>query len=67
MISPVDIAVEAVIPSSSTPATIATAVAVPELLARNKCPDFVTDRGHYFGTNLSDEDKRALIEFVKSF
>jgi hypothetical protein len=40
---------------------------VPGLLARNKCPDFVTDRGHYFGTNLSDEDKRALIEFVKSF
>jgi hypothetical protein len=40
---------------------------VPDLLALNKCPDFVTDRGHYFGTDLSDEDKRALIEFVKSF
>jgi hypothetical protein len=46
----------------------------PRLLAMSKCPDFVVDRGHYFGTNafkeepgLSDEDKRALIEFLKTF
>jgi mono/diheme cytochrome c family protein len=40
---------------------------VPELLAANKCPDFVEDEGHYFGTDLSDSDKRALIEFLKTF
>jgi hypothetical protein len=44
------------------------------LLELNKCPDFVVNRGHYFGTSmaadepgLSDEDKRALIEFIKTF
>jgi hypothetical protein len=44
------------------------------LLALSKCPDFIVNRGHYFGTDrfkeepgLSDEDKRALIEFVKTF
>ena len=43
------------------------------LLALNKCPDFVVNRGHYFGTSLgeepglSDADKRALIEFLKTF
>jgi hypothetical protein len=48
--------------------------AVPTLLKLNKCPDFVVNRGHYFGTGLvpnepalSDEDKRALIEFLKTF
>ncbi len=47
---------------------------VPTLLKLNKCPDFVVNRGHYFGTGLadgepalSDEDKRALIEFLKTF
>jgi hypothetical protein len=47
---------------------------VEPLLELSKCPDFVVDRGHYFGTNflkdrpgLSDSDKRALIEFVKTF
>jgi hypothetical protein len=49
---------------------------VPGLLAVNKCPDFVVNRGHYFGTDflpesegepgLSEEDKRALIEFLKT-
>ena len=34
---------------------------IPDLLAANKCPDFVEDKGHYFGTDLSDNDKRALI------
>jgi hypothetical protein len=39
---------------------------VPELLENSKCPDFVEDRGHYFGTELSDPEKRALIEFLKT-
>jgi hypothetical protein len=39
----------------------------PDLLRINKCPDFVLDRGHTFGTGLPDEDKRALIEFLKTF
>ncbi|HET6377918.1 MAG TPA: hypothetical protein VFG05_06375 [Methylocella sp.] len=57
------------------------------LLKISKCPDFVVNRGHYFGTKqfneteglsedeksfglepvLSDGDKRALIEFLKTF
>jgi hypothetical protein len=56
------------------------------LMALNKCPDFVVNRGHYFGTAqfnategltedekafgtepvLSDDDKNALIEFLKT-
>ena len=56
------------------------------LLTLSKCPDFVVNRGHYFGTAkfnemdglsedeksfgqepvLSDDDKRALIEFLKT-
>jgi len=44
------------------------------LLEFNKCPDFVVNRGHYFGTSyfkeepgLTDQDKHALIEFLKTF
>jgi hypothetical protein len=57
------------------------------LLNLSKCPDFVVNRGHYFGTAkfneteglsedeksfgeepvLSDDDKQALIEFLKTF
>lgn len=37
------------------------------LVRRNQAPDFVLDRGHLFGTELPDEDKRALIEFLKTF
>jgi hypothetical protein len=50
---------------------------VAPLLAVSKCPDFVVNRGHYFGTDylpesesepgLSDEDKRALIAFLETF
>ncbi len=47
---------------------------VEPLLELNKCPDFVVNRGHYFGTSyfseepgLSDADKRALIAFLKTF
>ncbi len=39
-----------------------------EVLQRfNRCPDFVEDRGHYFGAGLSDEDKHALIAVLKRF
>ena len=57
------------------------------LLSLSKCPDLVTNRGHYFGTHqfndqdglskdeqafgkepeLSDDDKHALITFMKTF
>ena len=47
---------------------------VNPLLEVSKCPDLVVNRGHYFGTQfykeeapLSDSDKRALIEFLKTF
>jgi len=40
---------------------------IPNLLAANKCPDFIEDKGHYFGTDLPDTDKRALIEYLKTF
>ena len=47
---------------------------VPGLLELSKCPDYVVNRGHYFGTSyfqeepgLSDDDKRALIEYIKTF
>jgi hypothetical protein len=43
------------------------------LLEISKCPDFVVNKGHYFGTQyqpdeapLSDNDKRALIAFLKT-
>lgn len=40
---------------------------VPDLLKVSKCPDFIINKGHYFGSNLADDDKRALIEFLKTF
>ncbi len=40
---------------------------VKKLYALNSCPDFIQDRGHYFGTDLPDADKRALIEYLKTF
>jgi hypothetical protein len=43
------------------------------LMDLSKCPDYVVNRGHYFGTSmlkeepgLSDDEKRALIEFLKT-
>ncbi len=39
----------------------------PDLMKISKCPDFVLDRGHTFGADLSDQDKRALIEYMKTF
>jgi cytochrome c2 len=47
---------------------------VPDLVALSKCRDYVTNKGHYFGTSyfaeepgLTDLDKRALIGFLKTF
>jgi hypothetical protein len=51
---------------------------VDEMLALSKCKDFIVNKGHYFGTSqfesiepgepgLSDDDKRALIAFIKTF
>ena len=47
---------------------------VEPLMNLSKCPDYVVNRGHYFGTSylkeeapLSDDDKRALISYLKTF
>jgi len=40
---------------------------VKKLYRLNSCPDFIEDRGHYFGTDLPDADKSALIEYLKTF
>jgi hypothetical protein len=48
---------------------------VDQLLELSKCPDLIVNRGHYFGTDkfaggepgLSDQDKNALIAFLKRF
>ena len=39
---------------------------VDDLLSISNCPDFIEDKGHYFGTKLSDAEKKALIEFLKT-
>jgi hypothetical protein len=39
----------------------------PDLYRLSKSPDWVEDRGHYFAEHLSDEDKLALIAFLKTF
>lgn len=39
----------------------------PDLLKLSKCPDFVNDRGHEYGSGLSDSQKQALIEYLKTF
>jgi mono/diheme cytochrome c family protein len=38
----------------------------PQLIAASKVPDMVLDRGHWFGEFLSDEEKEALIVFLKT-
>ena len=53
---------------------------VNKLMAFSKCPDYIVNRGHYFGTSyfqnpdgsqdepaLTDQQKLALIEFLKTF
>jgi mono/diheme cytochrome c family protein len=41
----------------------------PALMKVSKCPDFVMDEGHYFKwfDSMTDEDKNALIELLKTF
>jgi hypothetical protein len=38
----------------------------PELLKASTCPDLIEDRGHLFGSDLPDDDKWALIEYLKT-
>jgi hypothetical protein len=38
----------------------------PLLFKVSKCPDFIEDRGHTFGSDLPDSDKLALIEYLKT-
>ena len=52
--------------ASRDEATVEFTRLIPELLAANNCPDFIEDEGHYFGTDLSDSDKSALIEYLKT-
>jgi hypothetical protein len=47
---------------------------VQDMLRASKCPDFVINKGHYFGTDFFDEEepltpdqKRSLIQFLKTF
>jgi hypothetical protein len=37
------------------------------LLKASKCPDFVLDRGHWFGETLSDQEKNQLKAYLKTF
>lgn len=38
-----------------------------KMLEVNTVPDFIEDRGHTYGSKLSEDDKKALIEYVKYF
>jgi hypothetical protein len=38
----------------------------PQLLKVSKCPDLVLDEGHWFGEELSKQEKRDLAAFLKS-
>ena len=40
---------------------------VPDLLALSQCPDLIEDHGHTFGSELPDDRKHALVEYVKTF
>jgi hypothetical protein len=53
--------------ATSEQARAAFADMVDPLLELSKCPDLVINRGHEFGSRLSDQDKNALIEFLKTF
>ena len=63
------------LPSDQLPANFANLTDM--LLSVSKCPDLIVNRGHYFGTDMLDksenepglsaDDKRALIEFLKTF
>ena len=57
------------LPENATDAQAADAFRdlVPDLISVSKCPDYIVNKGHYFGSNLGDDDKNALIEFLKTF
>lgn len=57
------------LPANATDAQAQAAFAnlAEPLYALSKCPDYIVNRGHYFGTQLSDTDKNALIAFLKTF
>lgn len=40
---------------------------IDTLVGLSKCPDYVVNRGHYFGAGLSDGDREALIAYLKRF
>jgi len=40
---------------------------IDTLMSVSKCPDYVVNRGHYFGADLPAADKEALIEYIKHF
>jgi hypothetical protein len=40
---------------------------VDTLVGLSKCPDYIVNRGHYFGADLSADDKEALIAYLKHF
>jgi cytochrome c5 len=40
---------------------------LPLLLAESQSPDFIQDHGHTFGADLPEDQKRALIEYMKTF
>ena len=40
---------------------------IDTLVGLSKCPDYVVNRGHYFGADLSADDKEALIAYLKHF
>ena len=44
-----------------------TGVLNPIFLHMDNAPDFIEDSGHTYGAGLPDSDKRALIEYVKTF
>ncbi len=53
--------------ATSEQAKAAFADLVDPMLELSKCPDLVINRGHEFGATLTDADKNALIEFLKTF
>jgi hypothetical protein len=40
---------------------------VPTLLSMSQSPDFIEDHGHTFGADLADDQKHALIDYMKTF
>ena len=40
---------------------------IEPLMKVSKCPDYIVNRGHYFGVSLSDAQKTALIAYLRTF